>query len=96
MILTDTGPLIALLDKRDNHHKRCIDAVKTLPAEAMLTTWPCFTEAMHMIRKAYAFWKAKPMHFVSQKACCLVDGRGRFRCQFCVERCPGRFSSSTS
>ena len=49
MILTDTGPLIALLDKRDNHHRRCIDTVKTLPAEPMLTTWPCFTEAMHIL-----------------------------------------------
>ncbi len=49
MILTDTGPLIALLDKRDNHHKRCLDAIKMLPAEPMLTTWPCFTEAMHIL-----------------------------------------------
>jgi hypothetical protein len=27
-------------------------------------------------RKAYAFWKTKPMPFGSQKACCLLDGRG--------------------
>mgnify|MGYP000075440270 CR=1 FL=1 len=49
MILTDTGPLIALLDTRDNQHKRCIQALNTLPAEPMLTTWPCFTEAMHIL-----------------------------------------------
>ena len=49
MILTDTGPLIALLDKRDNQHRRCLDVIGTLPAEPMLTTWPCFTEAMHIL-----------------------------------------------
>jgi hypothetical protein len=49
MILTDTGPLIALLDKRDNQHRRCLDVISTLPAEPMLTTWSCFTEAMHIL-----------------------------------------------
>ncbi len=49
MILTDTGPLIALLDKSDNNHQNCTNALNTLPAEPMLTTWPCFTEAMHIL-----------------------------------------------
>jgi len=49
VILTDTGPLIALLDKRDNYHKNCVRVLGTLPPEPMLTTWPCFTEAMHIL-----------------------------------------------
>ncbi len=49
MILTDTGPLIALLDRRDDKHQICVDALEILPAEPMLTTWPCFTEAMHIL-----------------------------------------------
>jgi len=49
MILTDTGPLIALLDRRDNHHQDCLDALTRLPAEPMLTTWPCLTEAMYIL-----------------------------------------------
>lgn len=49
MILTDTGPLIALLDKRDDNHKNCVEALTRLPAEIMLTTWPCFTEAMYIL-----------------------------------------------
>mgnify|MGYP005725284753 CR=1 FL=1 len=49
MILTDAGPLIALLDKRDGCHQICVDALALLPAEPMLTTWPCFTEAMHIL-----------------------------------------------
>ena len=63
MILTDTGPLIALLDKRDNYHKNCVRLLKTLPAEPMLTTWPCFTEAMHILgsvggyRYQFVLWK---------------------------------------
>ncbi|XCN71169.1 MAG: PIN domain-containing protein [Candidatus Electrothrix aestuarii] len=49
MILTDTGPLLALLDRRDAHHQRCLDFLRTLPPEPMRTTWPCFTEAMYLL-----------------------------------------------
>jgi uncharacterized protein len=49
MILTDTGPLIALLDKRDEQHQNCLDALNRLPAEPLLTTWPCLTEAMYIL-----------------------------------------------
>lgn len=52
MILTDTGPLLALLVKKDAQHQRCVEALKTLPPEPMLTTWPCFTEAMHLLGAA--------------------------------------------
>ncbi len=46
MILTDTGPLIALPYRRDDKHQICVDALEILP---MLTTCPCFTEAMHVL-----------------------------------------------
>ena len=49
MILTDTGPLIALLDKRDSYHQICAGMLYALPPEPMLTTWPCLTEAMHIL-----------------------------------------------
>ena len=49
MILTDTGPFIALLDQRDDFHQPCLEALNRLPAEPMLTTWPCLTEAMHIL-----------------------------------------------
>ena len=49
MILTDTGPLVALLDADDRHHQRCLAATKRLPAVPMLTTWPCFTEAIYLL-----------------------------------------------
>ncbi len=49
MILTDAGPLIALLDRRDDRHHACADTLEVLSAEPMLTTWPCFTEAMYIL-----------------------------------------------
>ena len=49
MILTDTGPLVALLDKDDINHTTCIAAAKRLPFSSMLTTWPCFTEAIYLL-----------------------------------------------
>ena len=52
MILTDTGPLVALLDRGDPNHATCRATVHTLPREPLLTTWPSFTEAMHLLGRA--------------------------------------------
>ncbi|MBK8267112.1 MAG: PIN domain-containing protein [Planctomycetes bacterium] len=48
MILTDTGPLIAIIDTDDSDHQICVaelDAV-ALPLQTVL---PVLTEAMHML-----------------------------------------------
>lgn len=51
MILTDAGPLIALLDADEEDHERCREALGsiTLP---LVSTWPAFTEAMFLLRRA--------------------------------------------
>ena len=49
MILTDTGPLVALLDADDSYHVACVAAAQRLPFGPLLTTWPCFTEAMYLL-----------------------------------------------
>lgn len=51
MILTDTGPLVALVNRGDMHHADCVAVVKASPGETLLSTWPCFTEAMYLVRR---------------------------------------------
>jgi uncharacterized protein len=51
MILTDAGPLIAILDRGESHHQTCVDCLAQLSGP-MLTTWPAFTEAMCLLGEA--------------------------------------------
>jgi predicted nucleic acid-binding protein len=59
-VLVDAGPLVALLDRGDASHQRCVRAARRLPAP-MLTVWPAFTEAMYLVRSAWpaqqALWE---------------------------------------
>lgn len=48
MTLCDTSPLIALLNKRDRNHRRCVEAIATLE-KPLITTLPCFTEAIYLL-----------------------------------------------
>jgi predicted nucleic acid-binding protein len=51
LILTDTGPLVALIDGDDSEHSACVVALSRL-TRPLLTTWPCFTEAMYLLESA--------------------------------------------
>jgi uncharacterized protein len=57
MILTDAGPLIAILDRGECHRQACVDCLAELTGP-LLTTWPAFTEAMYLLGEA-AGWKAQ-------------------------------------
>jgi predicted nucleic acid-binding protein len=57
VILTDAGPLIALIDRRDAEHHRCVAAAAALSGP-MLSTWPAFTEAMYLLG-AGAGWRGQ-------------------------------------
>ena len=50
MTLTDTGPLVALIDKNDDDHGICVVAARKL-RPPLVTTWPCFTESMYFLGK---------------------------------------------
>jgi predicted nucleic acid-binding protein len=50
--LTDTGPLVALINRNDPNHLRCLTATRGLADNRMTTTWPCFTEAMYLLHRA--------------------------------------------
>lgn len=68
MILTDAGPMVALLDIDDQHHGACAAAYSDL-ATPLVTTWPCLAEAMYLLgrqggyRYQAALWS---MHFRGQ------------------------------
>ncbi len=56
--LADAGPLIALIDKGQGEvHRACVAAASALDAP-LLTTWPCFTEAMYFLGEL-AGWKGQ-------------------------------------
>ncbi len=48
-MLVDTGPLVALLRRRDEHHSLCSEASKELPTP-FVTCWPVLTEAGWILR----------------------------------------------
>lgn len=62
MILTDAGPLVALIDRGEPDHGVCAACLPRFTGP-MLTTWPAFTEAMYLLGEAggwrgqEALWK---------------------------------------
>jgi uncharacterized protein len=50
-MLTDAGPLIALIDADEPDHERCRAALETIRLP-LLSTWPAFTEAMYLLARA--------------------------------------------
>jgi uncharacterized protein len=57
MILTDTGPLVALIDEGEPDHQACVACLPNLSGP-MITTWPVFTEAMYLLGEAGG-WRAQ-------------------------------------
>ena len=55
MTLTDTGPLVALVNRNDPNPAACVTATRRLPSGPLITTWPCFTEAMYLVFRAGSF-----------------------------------------
>ena len=50
-ILIDTGPIVALLNRKDKHHNRVLEFSKNYHG-GFITTWSVITEAMHLLRKS--------------------------------------------
>jgi predicted nucleic acid-binding protein len=48
VILIDTGPMVALLRRPDQHHERCVSALRALK-QPLGTVWPTVTEAMFLL-----------------------------------------------
>lgn len=54
MTLTDTGPLVALLDINEAKHEVCRLSLPNL-TKPLVSPWPCYTEAMYLIGKTTGY-----------------------------------------
>ena len=48
MILVDAGPLVAIADADDQHHRRCVDGLRGVD-RPLGTVWPAVTEALYRL-----------------------------------------------
>jgi len=49
VILVDAGPLVAILSRADQHHRRCTAALRGIH-EPMATVWPVIVEAVYLLQ----------------------------------------------
>ncbi len=54
MTLTDAGPLVAMLNRDDQHHAICLASLGSVVLP-FLTTEACITEALHFLGKRYGW-----------------------------------------
>jgi uncharacterized protein len=55
MTLCDAGVLIGLADSREAKSSQCREAVRNASIP-LVTTWPCITEAMHLLGRRKGSW----------------------------------------
>lgn len=56
-VLVDAGPLVALLDRSDNHHQEIIESLKKIQ-DPLVSIWPVLVEAMYLLSFSWQAQKA--------------------------------------
>jgi predicted nucleic acid-binding protein len=73
VLLTDAGPLVTLLDRRDVNYPRCVSVVANRLGP-MMTTWPAFTEAMFLAGRGGGWpWQEQLWRWIASGALVLYD-----------------------
>lgn len=49
-VLADTGPIVAILSRRDQFHRTCVETLHDLPGP-LFACWPVITEAAWLLRR---------------------------------------------
>jgi uncharacterized protein len=80
MILTDAGPLVALLDRGERDHQACVDCLAELSGP-MLTTWPAFTEAMYLLGAAGGWPAQAALWSLEASGDVAIAGQGSDDCR---------------
>ncbi|MBI4767117.1 MAG: PIN domain-containing protein [Deltaproteobacteria bacterium] len=69
-LLLDTGPFVALLDKSENNHKKCVGFFKSFRGK-ILTTEPVLTETIYLLGPSVKAQKAA-VEFILKGGAILV------------------------
>lgn len=81
MNLIDTGPLIAIIDQGQGEvHQRCVQTCQRLSG-SLLTTWPCFTEAMYFLAELRGWSGQNILWQLCDRGALLIHNAEQAECQ---------------